>query len=237
MGVSWNSISAGAMTAAVSLGTTLQQFGASATAAAQTVTAGGLQAMGQGAAAAATQAATQASTAATQAAAQATTAMATAATPHAVNATAASTAKLATDLAYVEKPAKAMAAAVPKSSLLLRSAGFLSKALPIVTIGASALSGARIVNDKGSQALVTTKEGRGAVLGAVGGALLLVPHPATQLAAAGVLGAVAVNQFGGMSRLDTLDLSKARSPASPGNPGPAPALPAPLPAPAPVAQQ
>jgi hypothetical protein len=143
-----------------------------------------------------------------------------------VNAGAASTAKLASDLSYVEKPAKAMATAIPKSSMLMRTAGFLSKALPVVTIGASTFSGARIVNDQGAQALVTTKEGRGAVLGAVGGALLLVPHPATQLAAAGVLGAVAVNQFGGMDRLDKLALDRSRSPASPSNPGPAPQLPA-----------
>ena len=212
MSISWSSVSAGAMTAAVSLGTTLQQLGASATAAAQTVTAGGLQAMSQGAATAANQATVAATTAATNAAAT---------LPQAVNTAAATTAKLGSDLSLVEKPAKAMATAIPKSSLLLRTAGFLSKALPIVTIGASALSGARIVNDGGAQALVTTKDGRGAVLGAVGGALLLVPHPATQLAAAGVLGAVAVNQFGGMHRLDKLELDAARSPASPSNPGPA----------------
>ncbi len=163
MSISWSSISAGAMTAAVSLGTTFQQVGASASAAASTLP---------------------------------TTAF------NVVDTGAASTAKLASDMSLIEKPAKAMAAAVPKSSLLLRTAGFLSKALPIVTIGASALSGARIVNDDGAQALVTSRDGRGAVLGAVGGALLLVPHPATQLAAAGVLGAVAVNQFGGMSRFD-----------------------------------
>ena len=212
MSISWSSVSAGAMTAAVSLGTTLQQFGASATMAAQTVTAGGLQAISQGAAAATTQATTAATTAAANAAAT---------LPQTVNTAAVTTAKLGSDLSFVEKPAKAMATAIPKSSMLMRTAGFLSKALPIVTIGASALSGARIVNDGGTQALVTTKEGRGAVLGAVGGALLLVPHPAAQLGAAGVLGAVAVNQFGGMHRLDKLDLDKARSPASPSNPGPA----------------
>ena len=95
-----------------------------------------------------------------------------------------------------------MAAAVPRSSLLLRTAGLLSRTLPLVAIGASTLAGAKIVSDRGAQALLTTKDGRGAMLGAMGGALLLVPTPVTQLAAAGVLGAVAVNQFGGMSRLD-----------------------------------
>lgn len=205
MSISWSSISAGTMTAAVSLGTTLQQLGASASAAAQTVTAGGLQAMSHGAATAANQATLAATTAASNAAAT---------LPQAVDTAAVTTAKLGSDLSLVAKPATAMATAIPRSSLLMRTAGFLSKALPIVTIGASALSGARIVNDRGAQALINTKDGRGAVLGAVGGALLLVPHPATQLAAAGVLGAVAVNQFGGMHRLDKLDLGMARSPAT-----------------------
>ena len=189
MELSWSSISAGAMTAAVSLGSSLHALGTSASMAAQslpTVTAGGLQALSHSAS---TAVATAASTMPT-------------AVPLAVDAGAVGTAQLATDLSYVEKPAKAIAAAAPRSSVLIRTAGFLSKALPVVTIGASTLAGARIVNDQGARALVTSKDGRGAVLGAVGGALLLVPHPATQLAAAGVLGAVAVNQFGGMDRLD-----------------------------------
>jgi hypothetical protein len=208
MQLSLSSISAGAMTAAVSLGSFVQSVGASAALAAQTlpsVAAGGLQAMGQGAATAAA----QVGTVTTTAAAQATTAVASIpqALPGAVNAGAATTAKLASDLALVEKPAKAIATAVPKASLLMRTAGFLSKALPIVTIGAGTLAGARIVNDQGVQALVTTKDGRGAMLGTIGGALLLVPHPASQLAAAGMLGAVAVNQFGGMDRLDSVRLA------------------------------
>jgi hypothetical protein len=193
MSLSLSNISAGAMTAAVTLGSTLQSVGASAAATMQalpTVAAGGLQAMGQGAA---TAASTLPQT-----------------LPGSVQAGAASTAQLATDLALVEKPAKAMAAAVPRASFLVRTAGFLSKALPIVSIGAGALLGARIVSDQGVTALLTTKDGRGAVLGAAGGALLLVPVPGAQLAAAGVLGAVAVNQFGGMDRLDDVKLGAKR---------------------------
>ena len=177
------------MTAAVSIGSTLQSVGSGAAAAAHTlpaVTAGGLQAIGH-----------SATTAASTAASTLPQAL-----PAAVGAGAASTQQLATNLAFVEKPARAMAAAVPRSSLLLRTAGLLSRTLPLVAIGASTLAGAKIVSDRGAQALLTTKDGRGAMLGAMGGALLLVPTPVTQLAAAGVLGAVAVNQFGGMSRLD-----------------------------------
>ena len=202
MNISWTSISAGAMTAAVSLGSTVQSLSASASAAAQviplataqalpSVTAGGLQAIAHGA----TNVATSAS----------------AALPGAVNAGAASTAQFANHLALVEKPAKAIAAGIPRSSVLLRTAGFLSKALPIVTIGAGTLAGVRIVGDQGVDALVNTKEGRGAVLGTLGGVMLLVPHPATQIAAAGALGALAANQFGAFDRLNRVRVGVAPS--------------------------
>lgn len=193
MNLSLSSISAGAMTAAVTLGSTLQTVGASAAATMQTlptVAAGGMQAMGQGAATAA--------------------ATLPQALPAGVHAGAASSAQLSTNLALVEKPTRAIAAAVPRASLLVRTAGFLSKALPIVSISTGALLGARIVSDQGARALLTTKDGRGAVLGTVGGALLLVPVPGAQLAAAGVLGAVAVNQFGGMDGLDHARLGATR---------------------------
>lgn len=160
------------MTAAVSLGSSVQSMGTAAAAALPNVTAGGLQA------AAAT------------------------ALPQTVGSATAATSQLATNLGVVEKPARAFAAAAPRLTTLQRTVGFLSKALPIVTIGASALSGAQIVNEHGADALVNTKQGRGAVLGALGGALMLVPHPATQVAAAGVLGAVAANHFGGLDRLN-----------------------------------
>lgn len=176
MDLSLSSISTGAMTAAVSMGSTLQQVGANATAAAQALPAA--------AAASLPNAATLQQ-----------------ALPANAHAAAASTARLATDLSMVEKPTKAIAAAT-RTPTLLRVAGFLSKALPVVTIGVSALSGARVVADHGPQGLLTRREGRGAVLGAVGGALLLVPLPVTQLAAAGVLAATAVNHFGGMDGLD-----------------------------------
>lgn len=190
------------MTAAVSLGSSVQSMGVAAAQALPAVTAGGLHAAG-------TSAASVASTAVAN-------------LPAAIPTAAAGSAQLAADMSVVEKPAKAIAAAVPRASMLVRTTGFLVKALPIVTISASALAGWQIVNARGAQALVTTKEGRGAVLGAAGGAMMLVPHPAGQLAAAGMLGAVAVNHFGGMNRLDST------SPDAPGADASAPDAPAPI---------
>jgi hypothetical protein len=183
--VSLSSIAQGAMTAAVSVGSSLQAIGSTAAAAAAqampVVSAGGAQVVGQGA--------------------SAVVASIPQALPASVQAGATTSARLAADLAAVEKPAKAMASAT-RASLFVRTAGFLSKALPVVTIGAGVLAGAKIVDERGPRALLTSKDGRGAALSAVGGALLLVPHPATQLAAAGVLAGVAVNQFGGLDRFD-----------------------------------
>lgn len=197
MDLSLSSISAGAMTAAVSMGSTLQHMGASATAAAQSLPATAAVSLPNVAAAPAVQAMGQG---------MAANAAATAANlqqvlPANAHAAAASTARLATDIAMVEKPTRVIATAT-NTPTLVRVAGFLSKALPVVTIGVSTLSGAKVAAEHGPQGLLTRKEGRGAVLGAVGGALLLVPLPVTQLAAAGVLAATAVNHFGGMDGLN-----------------------------------
>lgn len=178
MNLSLSTISAGAMTTAMSIGTAVHQIGLGAMQALPTVTSGGAQAIASGA----------------NAAAQT--------LPQSVAAGATGTAQLASDLAVVEKPASTMAGLARRNVLLVRGAAMLSRVLPVVAVGASALSGARIVDERGSGALLTSKDGRGAVLGALGGALLLVPTPATQLAAAGVLAAVAVNHFDGMRRLD-----------------------------------
>lgn len=146
-------------------------------------------------------------------AAQGLTATAVTALPSTVHAGAATTAHLAQNLALVEKPVKAAAAGVQRSTALLKFAAGLSKVLPVVTITASTLNGARIVDKSGNDALLRTKEGRGAVLGAVGGALLLVPTPVTQVAAAGVLATLAANEFGAMRRFDA-DQSPTRAPAA-----------------------
>lgn len=121
--------------------------------------------------------------------------------PATIHAGAAQASQFATGVGLVEKPARAMAQAVPLSGVQ-KVAKFLGKALPIVVIGASAVAGASVVEDRGAIGLVATKKGRGAVLGAVGGSLLLVPTPATQLGAAVLLGASAANEFGAFNRLD-----------------------------------
>ncbi len=209
MNISMSSISAGAMAAAVSLGSSLQALGAGAASAAQalpSVTAGGLQAMGQNVALATSNASAQAGAVA---------ASIPQALPGSVQVGATASSELARNIALVEKPTKAVASAVPKASFLTRTASFLSKALPLVTIGAGAFSGAKIVTEDGAQALLTTRDGRNAVMSTLGGALLLVPHPAGQLAAAGMLAGVAVNQFGGMDSLDDVKVgARAAQPGS-----------------------
>jgi hypothetical protein len=183
--ISLSSISAGAMTAAVTLGSAMQSIGAGAVAAAQSlpaVAAGGAQALAQGASVATT--------------------VLPQSVPAAVDAGARGASMLSQNLTLVEKPVAAAASGISRSSLLLRTANFLRTALPIVTIGASALSGAHIVSTQGGGALLTTKQGRGALLGAVGGVCLLIPTPVTQLAAAASLGAVAANEFGAFNRFD-----------------------------------
>lgn len=125
-----------------------------------------------------------------------------AAMPQSLAAGAAGTTQLAQHIALVEKPVAAAAQGVRSTSAVTHVARFLGKALPITTIAASAMSGAQIVDRHGFDALVETKKGRGAVLGAVGGSLLLMPFPPAKLAAAGVLGLVAANQLDGLHALD-----------------------------------
>ena len=121
---------------------------------------------------------------------------------------AAGTTQLAQNIALVEKPMAAAAQGVKSAPLLTRFAWFLGKALPVTTIVASTLSGAQIVQTHGFDALLETKKGRGAVLGAAGGSLLLLPFPPAKLAAAGVLGMVAVNQLDGMHALDRSQITE-----------------------------
>lgn len=166
MEISWSSLSAGAMTAAVSLGSTLHTVGSGAA----SVAASALPAAP--------------------------------AMPQTLAAGAAGTTQLAQHLAMVEKPVAAAAQGARSVSTLARVAGFLGKALPVVTIAASVMSGAQIVQKHGFDALIETKKGRGAVLGAVGGSLLLLPFPPAKLAAAGMLGLTAANQLDGLHALD-----------------------------------
>ena len=176
------------MTAAVTLGSAAQTLGAGAVGAVQalpTVAGAGAHAIASGASAAAQALPTLP-----------------AALPAVVDTGVAGSTALVNDLGIVDKSVQAAAKGVPRSSAVLRAAGFLRVALPAVTMGASALAGAQVVKEAGVDGLLYSKRGRGAVLGAVGGAFLLIPHPVSQFAAAGVLGTVAVNEFGGLERFD-----------------------------------
>ena len=106
------------------------------------------------------------------------------------------------NLAAVEKPMSAVAKAARSSAVITGAARFLSKALPITAVAASSIKGAQIVQRQGVEALVDTKAGRDASLGALGGALFLIPAAPVQLAAAGVLGVGAANHFGAFEFLD-----------------------------------
>lgn len=108
----------------------------------------------------------------------------------------------ARNLGLVQAPVSAAARGLATVSPLQTAARFLSRTLSFVVIGASAMQGARIVEQDGYRALIHTREGRGAVLGTVGGALLLIPTPATQLGGAAVLAVSAANEFGLFRRID-----------------------------------
>lgn len=108
----------------------------------------------------------------------------------------------ARDLQLLRAPIDAAARGATRVSALQRVSSGLGKTLPWVAIGAGAIGGADMIAKSGVQSLITTKSGRAAVLGVVGGTLLLVPTPATQLGAAGVLALSAANEFGALRRLD-----------------------------------
>lgn len=111
------------------------------------------------------------------------------------------TAQTSHALNVVDEPIRAAAAGTGLSTMQ-RVAGFFTKALPTATVVINTLNGARIVDRGGTTALIRTREGRGAVLGAAGGGLMLVPTPPTQLGAAGLLALAAANEFGALKRLD-----------------------------------
>ncbi len=102
----------------------------------------------------------------------------------------------------VDDPIKAVAQGT-RSSRLMKFAGFLGKALPAIVVGVNTFRGATLVERQGPKALINTKEGRGATLGALGGALMLVPTPPTLIGAAGLLSLSAANEFDLLKRFDT----------------------------------
>jgi hypothetical protein len=124
------------------------------------------------------------------------------AAPQALTTVAGGPAHMVQNLAVVEKPMSAVAKAARSSAVITGASRFLSKALPITAVVASSVRGAQIVQRQGVDALVNTQAGREASIGALGGALFLVPAAPVQLAAAGVLGVGAANHFGAFEFLD-----------------------------------
>lgn len=104
-------------------------------------------------------------------------------------------------VSLAERPI-ALAARGTRVGFLTRAAGALGRVMPFVAIGASALSAAQVVRGGGYEALLTTREGRSATLGALGGAMLLAPIPPMQLGAALVFAVSAANELGAFTWVD-----------------------------------
>lgn len=109
---------------------------------------------------------------------------------------------VARDASLATAPITAASRGLTHVSPLVTAARWLSRGLGVVIVGASAIQGAKIVSDSGYSALIHSRQGRAAVLGALGGSLMLIPTPATQLGGAGVLALSAANEFGAFKRFD-----------------------------------
>lgn len=83
-----------------------------------------------------------------------------------------------------------------------RAAHAMGKVLPAVMLGVGFIDTTTTLDAKGARGLVTSQGGRNGVINALGGGLLLMPHPAFKLAGAGVMATGLVNDLGGMRRLD-----------------------------------
>jgi hypothetical protein len=83
----------------------------------------------------------------------------------------------------------------------------------VIVIGASVLKGEQMVKQDGVRSLVNTQDGRGAVLGAVGGSLMLMPFPPAQLGAAVVMAGAAANGLGAFKHFDRPDVSPSGGPS------------------------
>jgi hypothetical protein len=110
--------------------------------------------------------------------------------------------RAAHDLALVRAPIDAAARGAQGVSILQRAAHGLGRILPWVAIGSGAFTGTQIFLLNGAEGLMHTKAGRSSMLSALGGALLLVPTPPTQLGAAALLAVSAANEFGAFARFD-----------------------------------
>ena len=120
----------------------------------------------------------------------------------ALNSGAAVTGVVARDLGMVNGSIGAAAKGLAHVSPMQTAARFLSRTVAVVVVGASALQGAQILHSQGSEALYRTRAGRGAVLGTLGGSLMLMPFPPAQLGAAAVLAFSAANELGAFQYFD-----------------------------------
>ena len=107
------------------------------------------------------------------------------------------------NLALVQRPIAAASAGTGLAPLGT-AARTLGRSVTALVVGVSVLRGAGIVANGGPAALVNTQEGRSALLGGVGGVLILCPTPATQLGGAGALALAAANEFGWLGGLNRL---------------------------------
>lgn len=86
--------------------------------------------------------------------------------------------------------------------MLGSAAGIAGKALPAIAATVGVVDVATTLDDFGPSGLLHTHRGRGGVLSALGGALILVPHPAAKLAGAGAMAAALANDLGAARRFD-----------------------------------
>ena len=94
--------------------------------------------------------------------------------------------------------------AFPRLNPVLGTAAHVvGKALPAVIAGVGFIDVTTTLDTIGPRGLVETQTGRNGVINALGGGLLLVPHPATRLAGAGLMLGGIANDVGWMRRLDT----------------------------------
>lgn len=108
----------------------------------------------------------------------------------------------ARDLGMVNGTVGTAAKGLVHVSPLQTAARFLSRTVAIVVVGASAMQGAQILQSQGTEAMYRTQAGRGAVLGTIGGVLMLTPYPPAQLGAAAILALSAANELGAFKRFD-----------------------------------
>lgn len=87
--------------------------------------------------------------------------------------------------------------------VLGKAAHVAGRALPAVIAGVGYIDITTTLETKGADGLVNTETGRNGVINAIGGGLLLVPHPAAKLMGAGMMFTGIANDLGAMRALDT----------------------------------